>query len=245
MPAPGPRPSAPPLLGREGSLVTPVAPPPTSVLAPAAVPIPELFRPPLVPPPAEPVAVVAAPKVEPPAPVMLPARIVAPLPARPHVAPPRLFSAGENVPLPEIHPPEPVVPAGTASSSSASPLPLVLDRAATVLEIEGPLTLARIAERLAALPGLGACVLEVRHETAEAGAFPADLEAAAVRALAAPLATAITGREGEHITIFAEHGSASVFTRGVARLAILHRARVFLPGVREKIVATAEALAEA
>jgi hypothetical protein len=113
------------------------------------------------------------------------------------------------------------------------------------LGIEGESALTRVAEHLATLPGLQACVLEVRHETAQGGAFSESPDPAAVRDLMAPLAATLAGREGEHITVFGEHGSMSIFARAEARLAVLHRARVFLPGIREKLIATIEALAEA
>jgi hypothetical protein len=213
--------------------------------AAAAAPLPELFRPPLVPPPVAPV-VVTTPRIEPPAPVMLPMRTVAPPPVRPHVAPPRLFTAGENVPLPEVHSLAPVVEPEPSAPSPPPPLPpLSLGHAYATLGIEGEQTLARVAEHLATLPGLSACVLDVRYEAAEAGVFPEGLNPENIRGLVAPLAAALAGRTDEHISIFGEHGSISIFARGEARLAILHRARVFLPGIREKLAAVTGTLANA
>jgi len=95
------------------------------------------------------------------------------------------------------------------------------------------------------LNALSACVLDVRHEAAEAGDFSEGLDSAKIRELIGPLAAALTGRTGEHISISGETGTISVFACGEARLAVVHRARVFLPGVREKLIATADALSRA
>jgi len=154
-----------------------------------------------------------------------------------------LFSTGEKVPLPDIYPvaqaAEPELPA------APPPPPLSLEQASAALGIEGEPALARIAEYVSGSPGLSACVLDVRHEAAEAGDFSEGLDSAKIRGLIGPLAAALTGRTGEHISISGETGTISVFACGEARLAVVHRARVFLPGVREKLIATADALSRA
>jgi len=51
--------------------------------------------------------------------------------------------------------------------------------------------------------------------------------------------------EMQHVTLFGEHLCTSVFNAGSASIAAFHRARVLLPGVREKLSAAVEALAQA
>ena len=238
--------AAPPVIAPPLPRLTPA---PDAVEPPTASPI---FRSPLVPP----VVVSAAaieeakvepPKIEPPSPVMLPVRPLAPPVVRPHVAPPRLFSAGESVPLAEVHAPGPIPVAIPEPEPLPPPAPLSLDLepARAALALEGVLSFGQLAAHLAALPGLQACVLDARHESAAAGAFPAGLDAAAVRARCAPLAGALAGGDTQHLTLFADPACISLFARGEARLAVLHRARVFLPGVGEKLHAAIEALARA
>ena len=64
--------------------------------------------------------------------------------------------------------------------------------------------------------------------------------------------SALAGRVGifgpdhvYHVTLHVEDYSLSFFTRGEACVCAVHRARIFLPGVRERFAAVAEELARA
>jgi hypothetical protein len=53
---------------------------------------------------------------------------------------------------------------------------------------------------------------------------------------------AFPASEVEHFTLHAARFSLSLFTRGEACICAVHRARMFLPGVREKFAAVADEL---
>jgi hypothetical protein len=110
--------------------------------------------------------------------------------------------------------------------------------------------LPHLGELLAALPGMQACVLVVRELSAHGGALPAGLDPESLRELGQQMNGALsasTGRlsagEVQHLTLHGERFSLSLFTRGAACVGAVHRARIFLPGVREKFAAVAEELA--
>ena len=115
-----------------------------------------------------------------------------------------------------------------------------------------PLTLPRVSELLAALPGIQGCVLFPRSGETHSGQLPAGLDPAAIRDLSQRMRGALSDRaeafrsgEVQHLTLHAEDYSLSIFMRGDACACAVHRARIFLPGVRERFVAVAEELARA
>lgn len=191
--------------------------------------------------------------MEPPSPTMLPVRIVAPPILRPHVAPPPLFGSPEAAAFahslsfaPSTVPEKPTAP------GIPPPAPLNLERARALLQLEGEVTLLRIAEVIATLPGMLACVLSARHEKADAGDLPGGFDSASARAFFSKLSGLLDAHSGalaaselQHTTLFARQFCLSVFSAGRCQLGVIHRARVFLPGVREKLTAAVEALAEA
>ncbi len=116
----------------------------------------------------------------------------------------------------------------------------------------GPLTLARVSELLAALPGIHGCVLFSRSAETHSGQLPAGLDPAAIRDISQRMRGALADRaeafrsgEVQHLTLHADEWSLSLFTRADACACAVHRARIFLPGVRERFAAVAEELARA
>lgn len=187
------------------------------------------------------------PDVAPPPSPILPVRIIAPPVARPIVAPPPLFS-GATVEIPALV----AIPAPEPPPPPPPPPPLNLDIARAALGVEGDAALADLGAVLLRLPGVSACHLIVRHESASAGDLPAGFDPVAVGVLSRQLSTALdssaeslgAGRV-QHMTIFAADACVSFFTQGEATVCAIHRTRAFLPGVRERLTATATALAQA
>ncbi len=232
-----------------------IAPPPIrpvdeAIGSPAASLFPEPpgfpMQPPIPASAAMPEPVAEVPPIAPPPSPILPVRVVAPPPVRPFVAPPPLFGGGHaEASATLLSEPEPVAP------PPPPPPPLDLAAATLLLGLPDEAALSAIGEKLARLPGLHACLLTVRHETADCGALPVGFAADEARTLAARLAAALGGvgegalGEVQHLTVFAADGCLSVFARDGALVCALHRARAFLPGVRETLAAATRALAEA
>ena len=112
-----------------------------------------------------------------------------------------------------------------------------------------PLPLPRVGQLLAALPGIQGCVLTARDTDARGGELPAGLDASAVRELGLRMHGALSDRTEtfspghvQHFTLHAESYSLTLFVRGEACVCAVHRARIFLPGVREKFAAVADEL---
>ena len=107
---------------------------------------------------------------------------------------------------------------------------------------ESPLELPRVGQLLAALPGIRGCVIAAHAAEFHGGELPAGLDVAAIRDMSRQMHSALAGRSVQHITLHAEDYSLSLFTRAEACVCAIHRARIFLPGVREKFAAVAEEL---
>ena len=162
-------------------------------------------------------------------------------------------------PLPEIPFEKTEPPAATQPREShpiseppitfAEPVrPFMLDgRIPALFGSDSPVALPRLGELLAALPGIKGCILTSRSADAQGGELPAGLDARAVRELSRRMHTALADRAGhvQHLTLEAGHYSLTLFTRGDACVCAVHRARIFLPGVRERFAAVAEELARA
>ena len=225
--------------------------PAPAISAPAASALhigPPLFRPFVVHAP----PIVLAPKdastllPEPPAPAPAPAIVdqVAAEPLPPH--------------QPEPHPASVVEPAVEKHDAPLPPLsisetatPLLLDgQVRAFFPSDSPLPLPRVSQLLAALPGIHGCILITRSAESLSGQLPGGLDAAAIRDLSQRMRGALSDREkifgtGEmqHLTLHAEQYSLSLFTRGETCACAIHRARIFLPSVREKFSAVADELA--
>ncbi|MEQ1862735.1 MAG: hypothetical protein ABMA13_22675, partial [Chthoniobacteraceae bacterium] len=231
----------PPQLRQNGGSLAPDAPEPES---PPAVPEPE--PPPLSPPNVwmQPPPEIATrpvvqwpPDVAPPPSPILPVRMMTPPVVRPFVAPPPLFGSGIEEPPIEI-PTEPVAP----------PRPLNLDVACVALGLDAEATLTDVGAVLTRLPGVSACWIAVRHESGHGGDLPPGFDADAARGIAVQLAAVADAADNlgvgrvQNPTIFADDGCVSFFTRGEATVCAILRTRAFLPGVREKLAAAADAL---
>ena len=117
---------------------------------------------------------------------------------------------------------------------------------------DAPLALPRVSQLLAALPGIQGCILVTRFAESHGGELPAGLDPSAIRDLSQRMRGALSDHaetfnagQMQHLTLHAEHYSLSLFTRGEACVCAVHRARIFLPGVRERFSAVAEELARA
>ena len=115
---------------------------------------------------------------------------------------------------------------------------------------DAPLPLPRVSQLLAALPGIHGCLLITRTAESHSGQLPNGLDPSAIRDLSQRMRGALADRaetfgsgEAQHLTLHAEQFSLSLFTRGEACACAIHRARIFLPGVRERFAAVAEELA--
>src|SRR4029453_10719815 len=162
------------------------------------------------------------PHVDPPRSPILPVRLVSPQVLRPLVAPPPLFGVGlgedDSVPqLPATVSTEEAVP----QSAPATPQPkhLELARAWLLLNLPADSDLGQLGEALTLLPGVHACLLMVRHETADAGDIREGFDLARARTLASRLAESIraadnSGTPIEHVTVFTAEGCSSIFARG-------------------------------
>jgi hypothetical protein len=132
------------------------------------------------------------------------------------------------------------------------PRVLELEAAANLLELGDDISVAKIAAHLASLAGLQGCLLCVRHEHGIAGRWPDEFDDSALRKVYPALATVVDDRAErlglgamQHLTFFAESGCVTIFSKGAAHLAVFHRPRMFMPGVREQLSAMVAALAEA
>ena len=112
-----------------------------------------------------------------------------------------------------------------------------------VCATDEPLALAAVCRRTAALPGVRACAIEVRGETALAGNAPDGFDHAALHAAAARLRAAGTLPLGnlESVTLLGDQAAISFFTHPGVLLAVLHCP--FPPDVHERLAAIATELA--
>ncbi len=109
-----------------------------------------------------------------------------------------------------------------------------------------PLDLPRISKLAAMLPGVQACVIATRDQAVTGGVLPEGFDISALLGLA-PRVGEAAGRLPigalKHFTLYGEDYSVSFFERDGLCLCAVHRARSFVPGVREKLVALADELA--
>ena len=168
-------------------------------------------------------------------------------------APPRIvFSVPK---LPALHLPlgGPQAEAGISAPEpilAPPPLPLVRfnqDALQTLFMTDEFLDLPAVCRHVSALPGIQACVVSRRGEKAHAGELPSGFEFSELLAFA-PGVTQVAGRLPigalQHFTLYAETHSVSFFEAHEAYLCVVHRARSFIPGVREKLVTVADELSK-
>lgn len=129
--------------------------------------------------------------------------------------------------------------------------PFALDgRVREFFASDAPLGLPRVSQLLAALPGIQGCLLVARSAEFSSGELPGGLDSSAILDLSQRMRGALPNGAGtfkadhvQHLTLHAEDYSLSFFTRGDACVCAVHRARIFLPGVRERFAAVADELA--
>lgn len=111
---------------------------------------------------------------------------------------------------------------------------------------EEMIDLPKVARLAAALPGIQACVIAARGETFSSGLLPEGFQLGALRGLS-PQVDAAADRlpigQLKNFTLYGEQYSVSFFERTAVCLCAIHRARSFVPGVREKLVAVVDELA--
>ncbi len=134
---------------------------------------------------------------------------------------------------------------GGAPRSAAVPVRLDQENLQALFMTDEVLDLPRIAQLAAALPGMSACVIDLRGEIFQHGALPSGFDAASLPALATRF-TAPAGDLplGDAVTIFSASHAMSFFSRPALCLCAVHGVRGFLPGVREKLAVLADSLAE-
>ena len=111
---------------------------------------------------------------------------------------------------------------------------------------EETLDLHKVSRLSAAFPGIQACIIAAQGKTYSAGKLPEGFDLSALRGLS-PQVGAAADRLPigllKNFTLYGEQYSVSFFERGSVCLCAIHRARSFIPGVREKLVAVVDELA--
>ena len=118
-----------------------------------------------------------------------------------------------------------------------------LEALQTVFTTDETLDLAAVCRRTAELPGVRACAIGLRGETALAGDAPDGFDHATLHAAATRLRDVGSLPLGalENVTLHGDQAAISIFTRPGVLLAVLHRE--LPPGVRERLAAVTSALA--
>ncbi len=241
---------------------TPAFDPPASTPLPPPQPVPVVAAPiPPAPPAAAPAPVAPPPLAA--SPLRVDRGIIAPAPSSPPPAafvPPPLPAVPASVPAapatePEpfhLHlPPLPSAPAPTPPHPEHLPPALPMSRfdqhsLQSLFMTEEMIDLPKVARLAAALPGIQACVIAARGETFSSGLLPEGFQLGALRGLS-PQVDAAADRlpigQLKNFTLYGEQYSVSFFERTAVCLCAIHRARSFVPGVREKLVAVVDELA--
>ena len=169
-----------------------------------------------------------------------------------HPVPPKIAlsvpipPALRNAPVPQAEPespaPDPILP--------PPPLPLARfdqDVLQNLFMTDEFLDLSAVCRHVSGLPGIQACVISRRDENVSAGEMPDGFELSELLAFA-PGVRQVAGRLPigalKHFTLYAEAHSVSFFEQHGVCLCVVHRARSFIPGVREKLVTVADELSK-
>jgi hypothetical protein len=178
-----------------------------------------------------------------------PATILAPIPlvslAKPAAAKPEPDAAAALTP--HLPPTVQNLPAEPAPAPPALPLGRFDQHSLQSLFMtDETLDLPQVSRLAAGLPGMQGCVIVARGESYSGGLLPEGFHLNALRGLA-PQVGAAADRlpigELKNFTLYGEQYSVSFFERRAVCLCAVHRARSFVPGVREKLVAVVEELA--
>jgi hypothetical protein len=111
-----------------------------------------------------------------------------------------------------------------------------------------PLDLAKICKLSAELPGLTGCMLVIGENATSAGERPPGLDGRSLRDLSRHLAATANPfsnrpAAARTFTLYGEDRALSIFVRDQLTLCVVHPARGFMPGVRERLNDVADALA--
>lgn len=220
--------------------ISPVEPPAPVIEAPDPAPLaaapsvtvqpPPAFRPRVVLPP----PVFASAQAEPPrdTPSLVPPPFV-------FTAPPMQAAEPEAAPTDAGVPPSPPPAAAPAPARVAGHLDQ--DALQGLFMTDEALDLPKLARLAAGLPGVEACVITVRGDAVQYGHLP--IEADALAEMAPRFADVRALGPVACVTVNAAQHSVSYFTRGELCVCAIHGPRGFLPGVREKLAALADAIA--
>ena len=232
-------------------------PPAPAVLSEPEPEPPQAFQPPTESVAPEPPPVAPAPVAAESAALAAAALRIGPPKFRPMVVlPPRVIASPLDSPAPLV--PEPLAnpePEPVAEVSHIAPEPparakksvgpRALDgKVRELFASDSPLELPRVGQLLATLPGIRGCVIAAPAVEFHSGELPTGLDAPAIRDIGQRMHCALAEHSGhvQHVTLHGEDYSLSFFTRGKACVCAVHRAQIFLPGVREKFAAVAEEL---
>ncbi len=165
------------------------------------------------------------------------------------------LAAAETTPIPA--PPDEAVqapaPPPVAEREAAVPAPSDTLRASSTLRAifhtDEDLTLQRVADLAGSLTGVQGVILTVGDDLRLSADIPESFDVRAIRdRLLALLAdapsdvTSLGAIRTPALTLYFEQGPLSIMSNGNASLLIVHQERTFLPGLREKLSATLEAL---
>lgn len=148
-------------------------------------------------------------------------------------------------PLPQTQTP------ATPSNQEPAPPALPLSRfdqhtLQSLFMTDETLDLPKLSRLAATLPGIQACIIATRGETFSGGALPAGFDLSTLLGVSPQVGVA-AGRlpigELKNFTLYGGDYAVSFFERASICLCAVHRARCFIPGVREKLVAVADELA--
>jgi hypothetical protein len=102
---------------------------------------------------------------------------------------------------------------------------------------------------VAELPSVEGCMIAVGEKIVTQGEWPEAMDVETVRDLEQRLASATVSASGklppvQTVTLFGEEQGISFFAAREVSVCVIHTARGFMPGVREKLAAAAEALSD-
>ncbi len=154
-------------------------------------------------------------------------------------------------PDPPLVPPPPVTSDQPKVTSVTPPTPPLQasDRLRAIFHTDEDFTLQGVADRAGELMGVQGVILTVGEDLRLSADIPEGFDVRSIRdrllSLLAEAPSDVTSRGAIRtpaLTLYFEQGPISIMRHGNASFLIVHRERTFLPGLREKLSATLEAL---
>ena len=212
------------------------------LFTPPAADTPPAVSPPAPPPEAGEKSRVPPPQVAPNAPPVFPAPNLSE-PAPPTAPMPAPF----QLHLPRLPQSAPLAAPSVEHAPPALPIsPFDQHSLQSIFMTEETLDLSKISRLAAALPGIQACIIATQGKSYSSGNLPEGFDLNALRGLA-PQVGAAADRlpigQLKNFTLYGQDYSISFFERTSVCICAIHRARSFVPGVREKLVAVVDELA--